>query len=381
MRCEYPDQVAPNCLCPEKKPPEGGAPRCRFKTRGCKRIGSRYPLCYYYDKIWGNYNYSDPKHCTKLNVIIDRPLGTICSEHAHCAVGLLCSDGVCSTCPEHVCPDRMQSDKLSVWGKTCKYGEYECPHGCARKGEGCSPTNLGLGCCGGLKYSSGGKCITDKCKVDGDCTEDDDDICQGYFCFNDKVVSGEGRECYIEDNGVSSNCSISGTFCDVESNTCRRSYEAPRVIRNYVNAEECEFDYGYDEGLYCKPQRGRDGGKCSPCLVDEVCPEKGRQNSNTCKRGEYNCPDVCLSTTTKCLTTDPEKGKCCHNLKCGEEGLCRPCKKSGECSSDDECCDKYGCHENNDGSRTVIYAGGQNCNSDSDCLRDTKCHKSVKVCY
>ncbi len=84
---------------------------------------------------------------------------------------------------------------------------------------------------------------------------------------------------------------------------------------------------------------------------------------------------------------DPTEG-CCHGLKCvlGLGGLgswCVPdeCKKSGECSSDDECCDGFGCHENNDGSRAVIFAGGQKCNSDSDCLRDTKCHKSVKVCH
>ncbi len=77
------------------------------------------------------------------------------------------------------------------------------------------------------------------------------------------------------------------------------------------------------------------------------------------------------------------KEKCCRDLKCdGKKCVSiHPCKKSGECSSDDECCDKYGCHENNDGSRTVIYAGGQKCNSDSDCLRDTKCHSFLKVCH
>ncbi len=31
MRCEYPNHVAVQCLCPEKKPPEGGAQMCSKK--------------------------------------------------------------------------------------------------------------------------------------------------------------------------------------------------------------------------------------------------------------------------------------------------------------------------------------------------------------
>ncbi len=198
IRCEYPDHVAVQCLCPEKKPPEGGAQICS------KRMPEYVPGILtqngWYE--WGKYNYSSPKYCTKLNMIIDRPLGAICNEHAHCAGGLQCSDGVCSACPNFECPDRTPSSKLSRWGKTCKYGEYECPNNvCIREGEGCSPTNLGLGCCTGLKCS-GGMCIEDDCKVDGECTKDDEDICHGYFCFNDKVVNGEGRECYSDNNGI-----------------------------------------------------------------------------------------------------------------------------------------------------------------------------------
>ncbi len=209
------------------------------------------------DKEWGKYNYSSPEYCWKLNTIIDRPLGIICSEHAHCAGGLQCSDGVCSTCPNFECPDRTPSRELSLWGKTCKYGDYECPkNNCARRGEGYSPTNLGLGCCTGLKCNSGERCVEDDCIVGGECTKDDDNICWGYYCLGKydrvkgdgsrcycmigQVVNGEGRECYIEDNGISSNCSISGTFCNVESNTCYRSYDKPTPMCTYQYGSECE---------------------------------------------------------------------------------------------------------------------------------------------
>ncbi len=150
MRCEYPDHVAVQCLCTEKDPPEGGAQICNKRQKYC---ADYVWWCRRWShKEWGIYNYSSPEYCWKLNIIIDRPLGTICSEHAHCAVGLQCSRGVCSACPNFECPDRTPSDGLSRWGKTCKYGDYECPNNdCARRSQACGPTNVGLGCCEGLK--------------------------------------------------------------------------------------------------------------------------------------------------------------------------------------------------------------------------------------
>ncbi len=220
--------------------------------------------------------------------------------------------------------------------------------------------------------------------MDGGCTEDDDDICQGYFCFNDKVVNGEGRECYIENNGVNSNCSISGTFCDVESNTCRRPYEAPRVIRNYMNAEECEFDYGCDEGLYCKPYRGRDGEKCSPCLVDEVFPEKGAANFPMYIYGEYNYPHICAIKDQECDDASENiEDRCCYGLKCygGPSIIEDYCKKTGTCDNDGDGCDGYGYLNGK-----VVFAGGQECYSENgqasaNCTDGTVCHDFENVCY
>ncbi len=115
--------------------------------------------------------------------------------------------------------------------------------------------------------------------MDGDCTEDDDDICQGYFCLTNKVVNGEGRECYIGNNGISSNCSISGTFCDVESNTCYRSYDNPRVTYNPLGHHPCRYHFDCDDGFYC---RGGRRSSCQPCVIGD-CPDKGIPNLPTCK--------------------------------------------------------------------------------------------------
>ncbi len=397
MRCEYP-HVAVQCLCPEKTPPKGDAQVCGKSMPRCFNL--YFGGCFRLNNLeWGKHNYSSPEYCWKLNTIIDRPLGTICSEHAHCTGGLKCSDGVCSTCPKHVCPDRTQSDKLSAWAKTCKCGEYGCPDNvCARKGEGCSPTNLGLGCCQGLKCSPGGMCIEDDCKVDGECTEDDDNICPGYFCLEKyervkgdgprcycligQVVNGEGRECYIYDNGVSSNCSISGTFCDVESNTCYRSCDKPKQQIYKPLDSECTEHFECDEGLYCN------GGRCSVCQVTEECPEKRNPNFPVCKYGEYECPDCCLLGDDECNLDNDE---CCLGLKCEHKqigssyrNVCvhdPPCKKTGTCDEYSNFCDGYGCFEG-----TVVYAVGQRCSSKNgqaspNCVGGTFCDTDTKKCY
>ncbi len=96
-----------------------------------------------------------------------------------------------------------------------------------------------------------------------------------------------------------------------------------------------------------------------PCLVGEECPEKGNPNFNTCKHSEYNCPYSCARKDEGCDdTSDNIEDKCCRSLKCdGEKCVPDSCKESGDCSSDDECCDDYGCHNNS----TVIWARGQKC--------------------
>ncbi len=63
MRCEYPDRVAGQCLCPEKDPPEGGVPRCSKRMWEWHDRGNRW-------NEWGKYNYSSPEYCWKLNTII-----------------------------------------------------------------------------------------------------------------------------------------------------------------------------------------------------------------------------------------------------------------------------------------------------------------------
>ncbi len=133
--------------------------------------------------------------------------------------------------------------------------------------------------------------------------------------------------------------------------------------------------------LNCALDPPSDGqGRCSACLVGEECPEKGKPtNFHTCKRGEYNCPlgHICSRLGDFCAPDSTNlRQHCCLGMKCdGEKCVTDPCKKSGDCSGDDECCDNYGCADGK-----VVHAIGQNCISDLDCLRDTKCHSIQKNC-
>ncbi len=162
MRCEYPAQVAPNCLCHEKKTPEGGAQMCIKKM-------TYYESSHPNGEIeWGKYDYSSHEYCTKLNVATERPIGTECMENAHCTVGLKCSGGVCSKCFFIFCGDRTPSDGLSRWKNTCKYGDINCAGPCSQKGALC-----GGGCCPGLKCSSQNMCTE----------EDAAPVCSHGECF------------------------------------------------------------------------------------------------------------------------------------------------------------------------------------------------------
>ncbi len=381
MRCEYPGTVAPNCLCPNKN--HQGTHVCGKTVRECTEpppLG--FGFCVMKTREWGKKNYSSPEYCRKLNVIVDRPLGQDCDIHAHCALGLQCDRGACNTCPDDVCPDRYDKE-LELWGATMSYGDYKFPETCIREGLQCNPHYTGVskvGCCRGLTCDpETTSCILDDCKKDGPCTGDNDNICPGFFCLNNKVVNGEGRECFIEENGVSSNCTISGTFCDPEwaSSICTLLFVTPTQTYK-PRGEDCDPRYHStcDEGLYCDEYTRT----CATCQVDRFCPEKYVvPNSPTCKYGEYLCPHSCSGKGRDCGETNGEE--CCRGLKCVQSTCVEDsCKKTGTCSSDDECCDGYGCLNG-----TVVYAVGQYCDwlkgeANYNCTDSTLCDKYTNTC-
>ncbi len=240
-------------------------------------------------------------------------------------------------------------------------------------------------------------CIEHECEVDGNCTEYDDDICQGYFCLTKnervkvdgtrcyckikigQVVSGEGRDC-TSCNDPSPDCSISGTFCDPTYHSCYRSYDKPKVIYNNGLDHECVNHFDCLEGLYCARNVNLRPGTCEACLVDGDCPEKILPNYPICKRGEHDCPDVCLTNGERCWPTDTEKGKCCLGLKCIEEH-CHPCKMTGTCVDDSDYCENYACLNG-----TVVYPVGQKCYIENgkvsvNCTDGMFCDIATNKCY
>ncbi len=233
--------------------------------------------------------------------------------------------------------------------------------------------------------------------MDRDCTEDDDDICQGYFCLNNQIVNGEGLECHINENGISPNCAISGMFCtptqNVSYNHCMRSYDKPKpkVNYDYGVGHECVKHYYCHEGLYCAHKNAPlQPGTYEICLVDGDCPEKEEPLPNypICKYGEYECPDRCGVLFGECID-DSDSASCCLGLKCQRGAnsfkyhcVLDRCKKTGACYDDSECCDGYGCLNGK-----VVYAVGQECYSENgeasvNCTDRTACDiGTAKSCY
>ncbi len=379
MRCEFPGTVAPNCLCP---------PNDQLSHGACwKNVGECTPIllgiCSYKNKEWGRKTYSSSDYCRKLNVIVDRPLENECDIHAHCAPGLQCHmKSHCILCNNDECPDKSDKE-LDLWGAKISHGDYLAPIKCLREGNICNPHIIGIsekGCCLGLKCDKERSvCIQNNCKNFAEsCSGKNDNICPGYFCLNNQVVNGEGRECSIEDNGLSSNCTISGTYCDEkDSGICKLNFRNPVTIYLPYGSKCDKYHHSScDEGLYCDEEES----KCVTCQVDKLCPEKiSVPSSPTCIYGEYLCPNIC---SVKGMGCSNEEGMgCCRGLKCVQSTCVEDsCKRTGECSSDNECCDGYACLYG-----IVIHAVGQWCYSPDlsipkECRDGTICDNDLGLC-
>ncbi len=203
IRCEYPADVAPSCLCPSSE-----------KDGKCsKTIG---------ETEWGGKDYSSCNYCRKLNIMTYRPLGSECEENAECEIGLYCAaNGKCRRCSsERACPAKTKSNRLSLW-PTCKYGVYNCPFTCVPKVRGecnSNPFEKGEDCCRGMTCSNG-QCIF--CKMEGKCPDSSSEICDGFFCLNDKITNAEGLACKSK-----SDCK-GGMHCHPDLKVCYRSYDKP----------------------------------------------------------------------------------------------------------------------------------------------------------
>ncbi len=314
----------------------------------------------------GKYNYSSPEYCWKLNVIIDRPFGSVCSEHAHCDVGLQCSDGVCSACLlDSECLGKTLSGELSAWGKTCKYGEYGCPDVCLHEKDQCRTTDVSgetrVGdCCRGMMYGVTGYCVPDPCKKTGTC-DDDSECCENYGCLNGRVVHAAGQICSSENNKTSPNCTV-GTICNTDTGTCFWPTGKSRVMYNPWLYMPCRFHINCDIVLYCG------NGMCQNCATKEggctVNEEKKKINIPACKFEDKGClgGNACVRENE----TKVAGFSCCSGLKENNEGKCTTCKKSGACNDeDDDICDYYGCKDNK-----VVYAQQIKCETVDDCPKN-----------
>ncbi len=288
------------------------------------------------DFTWGEYDYSDPQFCWKMEVGVNKRWGGHCMEHAYCAQGLSCEQNVCMPCPDEDCPDKTPSIRLSNWPMCINDEKYACSSSCGGQLTQCNEYSMGANCCDGLTCLYN-KCIAEIRPTNGEC-ESHDDSPQGYFCLDSQITDAVGWECHATHDTASANCSVAGLFCDTGANICYRSYDEPRVIYNPTHHSWiAHFDC--DEGLYCL-REGTDSqyGTYEIRQIGTHCPDKGSPNVPTCKRGDHNCPDTCGLISVECSTTDPEKGKCCLGFICdGEKCVTDTCKKSGDCSSDDEC--------------------------------------------
>ncbi len=144
----------------------------------------------------------------------------------------------------------------------------------------------------------GDNCIPDPCRKRGTFSSDSD-CCSGYVCMDGEIVRAVGQNCQSDASYVS------GRVCDTDLPTCYYETGKLRVTyKPFVYGCEhttvcermdlkCESHTDCDMGLYCHGS-GFDpnsNGFCNVCKKLS-CPEK-RPLSQTCKYGDYGCPNKC----------------------------------------------------------------------------------------
>ncbi len=215
-------------------------------------------------------------------------------------------------------------------------------------------------CCCGMKCNEKGYCVNNNCKKTGTLP-----IMMTpalTMVLNGTVMYAEGQECYSTNNIASPNCT-DGSLCNVETNICYRATGRKQVFYNQWLHLGCKVHADCDVGLDCI------SGMYINRPNDE-CSEKHKKNTPTCKYGENNCPNKCARSYGACGGKDSLS--CCRELKCENQnwGICidDPCKRSGTCIDDNDCCTNYGCVNGK-----VVWAAGWDCATTDNCTGGTVC--------
>ena len=227
--------------------------------------------------------------------------------YGRCCQGLACIEGNC----------KNMGDGCVANNKFCGYGPVNLAHYEA-------PTYYGE-CCEGECVN--GYC-TKQCKITGSCSNASD-CCSGYECRE-----GQCRQPCKNSGSCSSNSDCcAGYFCN-QSMQCAKPCATSGPCAK--NADCCP-------SFFC--------GSNMQCILEPKCvPNRGYcNNTGQCCSGLACVDGVCANTSCGWGTACNSTSQCCAGLYCGQNGICNPQKCTevgGVCNITADCCFNRRCENN-----------------------------------
>jgi len=278
--------------------------------------------------------------------------------YGKCCASFACVGGYCRK-PDEQCVAKNQFcgygptslahyDAPTYYGECC---EGECTNGyCKPVCKTSGSCNNTLECCSGLECTNG-QC-RQPCKTSGSCASNLD-CCGGYSCTNGTCK----KPCMTSGPCSTNSDCCSGFFCGPNMQ-CTAEPKCVQYMGSCNNTGQCCSSLTCVDGA-CANTTCKWGTVCnstSECCSGLYCGQSGICNIQKCTElgGTCNTTDdccfrrkcennTCVNKTCATLNESCISFSCCSGLTCMNYKCVTPCKISGVCLRDSDCCSNYYC--------------------------------------
>jgi len=315
--------------------------------------------------------------------------------YGKCCEGYACVEGSCRKITEK-CAGKGQfcgygptalahPDNMTYYGECC---DGECTNGYCKvpcKTSGSCSSNSD--CCSGFECRNG-QC-KQPCKPSGSCSSNSD-CCQGYYCnqsmqcakpcltsgncsLNSDCCGGyfcAGSICIPEPQPKIERCIEHRGACNDSSQCCSGLSCVNGVCTNSSCkwATECTHTTECCTGLYCS--------QTGICGIEKCVELNGSCNTtaNCCFDGKCE-NSTCIARTCASLNESCTSLNCCSGLTCMNYKCVNPCKISGTCFRDSDCCSGYYCNPYGACAKVAnCVFENANCTNSSQCCSGLQCN-------
>lgn len=314
--------------------------------------------------------------------------------YGKCCEGYACVEGYCKKAIEncvgkgYFCgygpTNLVHLDNLTYYGECC---EGDCQNGrCKALCKTSGSCNNSAECCSGLECMNG-KCRT-PCKTSGSCT-DNLDCCSGYYCNASMQCA---KVCMTSGPCTKNSDCCSGYFCGPNT----QCIPEPKCLEHRAqcnNTNQCCAGLTCVDGT-CANTTCKWGTACNStaeCCTGLYCGQTGLCSVQHCNEigGFCNTTDdcclnrkcennTCVNRTCASINESCTSISCCSGLTCMNYKCANPCKISGICFKDSDCCSGYYCNPNGNCAKTAtcVFEYG-NCTNSSQCCSGLECYAGI----